>query len=297
MTAAPNGKKSPLSFEQRFRAHAPKLTGAASRVATFIDKNRAKALGSSAADIGASSGTSDATVVRTIQSLGFDGLADLRQSLAASFDMSATPADNMRRSLADIGESTDRAIDLVFNAHRKAFEALQSAETRDAITAAVSTLHPADRIVVFGIGPSSALAHYVTMLLGRNGRRARALDATGTALADQLLDLRKDDALLILAYGRSYREVATTFAEASRLDLPTVLVTDTLEEKLARRADVVIPAKRGNANSVALHGATTVVLEAVVLGLAASDNETAVATLDRLNSLREAVSGKRTDIP
>jgi DNA-binding MurR/RpiR family transcriptional regulator len=297
MNAAPISKKSPLSFEERFRAHAPRRSGAASRVATFIDKNRAKALGSSAADIGASSGTSDATVVRTIQSLGFDGLADLRQSLAASFDMPATPADNMRRSLADIGKSTGRAIDLVFDAHRKAFEALQSTKTREAITAAVSTLHPASRVVVFGIGPSAALAHYMTMLLSRNGRRARALDATGIALADQLLDLRKDDALLILAYGRSYREVATTFAEAYRLGLPTVLVTDTLDESLARRADVLIPARRGNANRVALHGATTVALEAVVLGLAASDNETAVAALDRLNDLREAVSGKRTDVP
>lgn len=297
MTAAPTGKKFPLSFEERFRVHAPQLSGAASRVATFIDKNRAKALGSSAADIGASSGTSDATVVRTIQSLGFDGLADLRKSLAASFDMSATPADNMRRSLADIGKSADRAIDLVFNAHHRAFEALQSAKTRDAITAAVGTLHLAARIVVFGIGPSSALAHYVTMLLARHGRRSRALDATGTALADQLLDLSKDDALLILAYGRSYREVVTTFAEAHRLGLPIVLVTDTLDEKLARRADVIIPAKRGNANRVALHGATTVVLEAIVLSLAASDNKTAVDALDHLNDLREAVNGRRTDAP
>jgi DNA-binding MurR/RpiR family transcriptional regulator len=291
-----SSRKAEHSFDEQIRLRAPALSRSASRVVKFIDQNRATALGSSAADLAASIGTSDATVVRAIQSLGFDSLSDLRQSLAASLEPRSTPADDMRRSLADVGENTERAIDLVLKTHRKAIDALQSAKSRAAITEAVSTLHRAERIVVFGIGPSAALAQYVTVLLGRNGRRARVLDTTGIALADQLLDLREQDALLILAYGRSYREVVATFAEAHRLRLPTVLVTDTLEEKLSKRADVVIPAKRGNANRVALHGATMVVLESLVLGLAASDKESALSALDRLNDLREAVNGKRTDV-
>lgn len=284
------------SFSERFRARAGSLSPAAARVAKFIDQNRATTLGSSAAELAASIGTSDATVVRAVQALGFDGLSELRQSLAAGLEGRSTPADDMRRTLADVGESAERAIDLVLETHRRAIDALQSPEVRSKITEAVSTLHRAGRIIVFGIGPSAPLARYVTMLLARNGRRARTLDATGISLADQLLDLRESDALLILAYGRSYREVVATFAEARRLRLPTVLVTDTLEQRLARRADVVIPAKRGRAHRMALHGATLVVLESLVLGLAASDRESALTTLDRLNGLREAVTGKRADV-
>jgi DNA-binding MurR/RpiR family transcriptional regulator len=135
----------------------------------------------------------------------------------------------------------------------------------------------------------------MTIMLARNGRRARALDATGLSLADQLLDLRERDALLILAYGRSYREVATTISEARRLRLPIVLITDSLERKLARFADVIIPAQRGRAERVALHGATFVVLEAIGLGLAASDRRSAIETLERLNELRDAVAGTQKD--
>jgi DNA-binding MurR/RpiR family transcriptional regulator len=284
------------SFDERLRARERSLSPAAYRVAQFIDQNRAIALASSAAQLAASIGTSDATVVRAVQALGFGGLSDLRQVLVASLKKTATPADNMRRTLADVGESADRAIDNVFKTHLEAIKALRSAEARTKITEGVLALHHAERIMVFGVGPSAQLARYMTILLARNGRPARALDATGISLADQLLDLRERDAVLILAYGRSYREVEVTFSEARRLRLATVLITDTLEQKFVRRADVVIPVKRGRAERVALHGATLVVLEALVLGLAVSDQKHALAALDQLNDLREAVNGKRIDL-
>lgn len=160
----------------------------------------------------------------------------------------------------------------------------------------MAALHPARQVLVFGLGPSAALARYAATLLARSGRASRALDASGIALADQLLDLRPGDALLVLAYGRAYREVAAVFAEARRLALPLVLVTDSLDRALARHADVVVPARRGRARRVALHGATLVALEAVALGLAAMDDPRALAALDRLNDLRAAIAGSRHDV-
>lgn len=110
-----------------------------------------------------------------------------------------------------------------------------------------------------------------------------------------MLDLSKGDALLVLAYGRAYREVVAVLTAARQLGVPIVLVTDGLEARLARQADVVVAARRGRAQRVALHGATLVVLEALVLGLAARDGERAVAALERLNDLRAAVAGARYD--
>lgn len=280
-------------FGQRVAAAQSALSPAERRVIRFIDQNRVATLASSAMQLASSIGTSDATVVRAVQALGFDGLGDLRQALLASLDQRSTPADDMRRTLADVGESTDRAIELVLDIQREALEVLRSAAARGKIVAAVSALHRAERIVVFGIGPSAALANYVAVLLGRTGRPARVLDATGTALADQLLGLRSGDALLVLAYTRPYQEVVAVFAEARRLGLPVVLITDSLDSRLARFADVIVPARRGRAERVALHSATLVVLEALVLGLAASNRAGAMAALERLNDLRALVAGKR----
>lgn len=283
-------------FAAQFGSARQTLSPAALRVARFLDRNRVTVLASSAADLAQRSGTSDATVIRTIQALGYEGLADLRKEFAATLNTPSTPADDMRRTLRDVGESSGRAIDLVLETHYEALQALRLEPGRRKLAEAVARLDPAERIAVFGIGPSAQLARYVAMLLNRGGRRAVALDAAGIALADQLLDLRAGDALLLLAYGRAYREVVATFQEGRRLGLPMVLVTDTLESRLARYADVVVPARRGRAERVALHGTTLVALEALVLGLAACDRARALATLEQLNDLRAAICGMRNDV-
>jgi DNA-binding MurR/RpiR family transcriptional regulator len=107
-------------FGERLRSRDRSLSRAELRVAKFIDQNRATALACSAAQLAAEVGISDATVVRTAQALGFDGLSELRQALATTLEQRSSPADNMRRTLADIGGDTERAIDLVLDTHREA---------------------------------------------------------------------------------------------------------------------------------------------------------------------------------
>jgi len=264
-----------------------RLGAAGARVAKFIDENRQIVLASSAAALGARIGTSDATVLRTVQTMGFTSLADLKSAILKSGALS-TPADDMRRTLVDLKKATGEAVDGILQAHAEGLGVLQSRKCRAQIAAGVRVLDSAERIAVFGIGPSSALATYVSILLTRSGRRSRTISATGEMLADQLLDLRAGDALLILAYGRLYREVKALFSEAKALRLPTVLVTEADDTPLARLADVSVAIPRGRPGQMALHGATLVALEAIVLSLAAAKPKAALASLDNLNRLRRA---------
>ncbi len=202
----------------------------------------------------------------------------------------------MRRTLADLGDDAMQALDTVMAAHTEALETLRSAAFREQLGRALPVLHTAERIAVFGIGPSAALARYIAVLLARAGRRSRCLDATGITLADQLLDLRAGDVVLALAYGRAYREVTGLFAEARRLRLPIVLISETADNPLAKPAEVVLTIPRGKRQRVALHGGTLVALEAMVLALAAAGREQALTTLERLNRLRIAVSGQHHDV-
>lgn len=274
------------------------LGAAGRRVAKFIDENRQTVLASTAAALGGYIGTSDATVLRTIQALGFAGLADLKQAILKSAESTSTPADQMRRTLADLEQSTGQAVESVLQAHDEGLRVLKSEKCRAQIASAIHLLDAANRIVVFGIGPSAALAGYLATSLGRCGRSSRVIDATGSMLADQLMDLRRGDLLLILAYGRLYREVRTVFAEARELGLATVLVTEDSGAPLAKLADVTVAIPRGRPGRVALHGATFVGLEAMVLSLAAARPDAAVASLDKLNRLRRATesSGKAKNI-
>jgi DNA-binding MurR/RpiR family transcriptional regulator len=95
-------------------------------------------------------------------------------------------------------------------------------------------------------------------------------------------------------------KVLAVFAQARSLNLPAVLVTDDpvtddLGSALASSAYVVLHVRRGQAGRVALHGATLIALEAVILGLAAANRKSAIASLQRLNALRKAVTGTQSD--
>ncbi len=275
---------------ERLSKRAAQLTPTHRVVADYINSHRQSAMTMSATELGAAIGTSDATVIRAVQALGFNGLRELKQEIAASTGHGATPADNMMRTLAAV-EGADAAVDQVLNAHTEAIARLS--ESRGQISEAIAELSAAPRIGVYGIGPSAAIASYAHTLLGRMGKPGILLQTTGSGLADHLLDLANVNALLLLAYGEAYPEVEATIAEARRLKLPIVLISDSLEERLARQAKVTVTVARGRAGNVALHGATLVCVEAILLGVASKDPARALAALQRLNDLRQVVRSRR----
>lgn len=285
--------ETPVTALDRRLSNVAELSPVGRHVAQFMRQNREFVLANSAVTIGIKTGTSDATIIRTLQQLGFSGLSDLKQVIVESLGSASSPAEDMRGTFADLKKGNESAIGRVIATHHDGFTVVQSDSCRSQIAAGVAALQDATRVVVFGIGPSSALANYVAYLLSRSGRRSRTLDVTGSMLADQLLDLKRGDGLLILAYGRVYKEVNAVFAEARKLRLSTVLVTEAPDTPLAKLADVAIAIPRGRPGQIALHGATLVGLEALVLALAAKDPDASLRSLDKLNKLRKQVESTR----
>jgi len=152
---------------------------------------------------------------------------------------------------------------------------------------------PGLAVVLVGNNPASEV--YVrnkTKTASDLGMHSETITPSAEMTTDQLLDLGKGDVLLILAYGRLYREVKALFAEARALRLPTVLVTEADDTPLAKLADVCVAIPRGRPGQMALHGATLVGLEALVLSLAAAKPEAALSSLDNLNRLRRATEAQ-----
>ena len=138
---------------------ANRVLGAAAgvRVVKFIDENRQIVLASSAAALGARIGTSDATVLRTIQTLGFASLADLKSAILNSGTVS-TPADDMRRTLVDLEQATGAALDGILQAQK------QSMESRRILR----PLAKASRQVDSNSGSSRSISSRKTPALNRN---------------------------------------------------------------------------------------------------------------------------------
>src|SRR5262249_7226746 len=91
------------AFDAQLSVALDGLSPAEQRVARlFLEQKEAILLGS-AAQIGALVGASDATVVRTAQSLGFESLAALREAALADLTGRPTPGGRLRRTLNEVG--------------------------------------------------------------------------------------------------------------------------------------------------------------------------------------------------
>jgi DNA-binding MurR/RpiR family transcriptional regulator len=285
------------TFSERAASAFHRASATEKAVIRFFQDNREEVLVASAAALAVKIGTSDATVIRATQALGYSGLDELRRHLADELRMSLSPAARIMRTLGAVKSDVGSALGMMINIHVEALEGLRRDIGAAEFQAAIDLLAKARRVVVFGLGPSSAIADYFAIQLGRFGVESASLTQTGLLLADGLHRLRRGDLIVMLAYSRVYRELATLLTQADRLGLAKILLTDTLSGVLGKKVDLILPVARGNADWFSTHTATLGLIEALLVGLAAKRPTETVASLKNLNMLRSELAGEKMELP
>ena len=241
----------------------------------------------SATEIAADLGVSDATVVRTAQALGFTGLPELRRAIA---DVGGEPtlAQRLQRTLA-VADVSDNILSTAIESLLTSLDVLVQHVTPSVLASAVNVIAAADTVLWSGIGPSAALAEYASMLTRRVGHNSMALTHAGIGAADDLLHVRSDAVVVVLAYTRVHPHVEALLTHASTLSVPVVLITDVLQDQLRDRVDHTLVSWRGTPGLFSSHAITIVLIETLVLGIAHSDPQRATKSLGLLNDLRNAI--------
>ncbi len=276
-------------------ARLDRLTSPAERaVAEFLVSSGARAAAMSAQQIADAAGTSDATVVRTAKSLGYENLRELRQAIVddpAEVDLPA----RLRATLATTSATHDFLSDAV-ERQLGALDALVRRVSPEDFERATRTLATASRLWWSAIGPSAFLASYAAFLCRRLGTPAGTLIHAGPDHADELLDVGRRDAVIVLAYGRIHAHVRVLLDHAAAVGAPVVLITETATPRAPGTVTVQLNAGRGAPGLFATHGATIVLIESLVLAIAAQHPRRSTASLETLNELRRELAGKRVDV-
>ena len=289
-------KKIP-TFEDLVNTCLGQISPAEQRVARYFLENREEVLITSASALAKQVGTSDATVVRTVKSLGFAGMDALRRTLAAELRENMSPASRLTRTLMEAGDNPESALNQTLDTHQKSIEDLRRNITPSHFRSAVRAIVDARRVFVFGIGPSSAMAEYFSIQLGRFGIDALSLTQTGLLLADDIQKFREGDLLVMFAYGRVYRELTVLLNQADRCSMTRILFSDTLGPNLRDRVDLVLPVARGRVDMLSMHTATLALIEGLLVGLATERPIETIARLESLNKLRTELAGKTMSLP
>ncbi|GAA3062080.1 hypothetical protein GCM10010464_27940 [Pseudonocardia yunnanensis] len=239
-----------------------------------------------AADLGTETRTSNATVIRTLQRLGYSGLAELKGKVAGPFTSETSPVDRARRRIESTGGDLGNIWDRVTQESIDRIELLRSNFSLDRYSAAVGLLLAAREITAYGFGASYVVAEHLAMKLRRMGRRSRAVHSSGFRLADDLLGIEQGDAVVLFAPARLPTDVEVLIERSRAVGASTILVTDELVERLADAVSVVLEAPNTPTGLTGEPVSALVVADALAQAVAASDVERTVQASHTLTAVR-----------
>lgn len=278
----------PLS--ERINRNLAGMSRAERIVAEYLRDHARHAIFATAEQIGSATQTSDATVVRTAKSLGFSGLLDLRQSLAAEVVVETSGPHHLRHDAEVPGEGGESVVARVFAEATERLTATWRLIDEDEFEAAVDLLDGAREVFCFGLGGSGLVARYLSMRLTRMGRRARASWATGFQLADDLLGLAEGDLVVLYIPSRIIGEIEVLLDHAASVGARVLLISSSLGALFGERVDVALTASHSVRNFTGEMLSAEVLTDALLLQLASRDEERATRSSELLTSLRSELA-------
>lgn len=222
----------------------------------------------SALEIGESSDTSSATVIRFVRQMGFSSLEDAKVNIARNISPSSEdePLDPVIAdgdSLKSIAEKLTHIIDDTIELTR--YE-LDFSQLHDAVTA----LKAAKTIYLLGIGSSGVVARDLYSKLTRANFRAVYHTDTHSALANSV-HLTDRDVVLAISYSGKTREILVTVRQAQKQGARVIAITRNENSPLCRTADILLSLPRNESllriGTIASKYSTMWVTDLLFLGL------------------------------
>jgi DNA-binding MurR/RpiR family transcriptional regulator len=268
-------------FEALVRDRYASLSPAHRRIADHLLADGRRAALEPIATVAKTLGTSESTVVRFAQSLGFDGYPELRDQLRERFLVTATSLD---RLAAERGSARGSILERVLAEDADAVLGTLAQIPVATFDAVVDAVVAARRTYVVGYRGSAGLALVLGMGLRILLPETRVISVNVGDTAEELLSLRKGDVVIVISVLRYAGQTLEILRYARDEKARTVAITDSPVSPVARLADHVLLVRPTAPRTMASYAAIASLASALTEAVAARRG----ASADR--SLREAES-------
>jgi DNA-binding MurR/RpiR family transcriptional regulator len=272
----------------RIREHWSGLSPAAQDVCRVLAEiTPERILYMSAVELGTETRTSNATVVRALQSLGYSGLAELKSTVAKPFTDATAPEERARRRVESTGGDLQNVWDRIITETADRIELLRRGFSLKDYRQAVDLLVEAREVKTFAFGATFVVAEHLALKLRRMGQRARACRASGFALPDDLLAIERGDVVVLFAGGRILTDITVLLDRVRTVGGSSVLITDELVDELTDSVTVTLRAPHTPTGLTGEPVTALVLADALAQGVATSDVERTVEASHTLTTLRQ----------
>lgn len=274
-----NGSKSTLtSLEVRF-AKSP-LSGSRRRLIREILDNHEQTFFLSSREMAKRYNVDAATIVRSVQALGYERFADFAADLRQHFVKHITPytvlkaATQEKRSVSDqVQHCLERDVE--------SLSVLRSSLEADRAVELAKRIHGARRILVVGVDLAASLAWFLAYGLTPLGFDAEAPVGSTGNLQHKIDLLTEKDLMVAISFGRCLRETVEAVERAQTRGVPTFGITDSDTTPIALHCDDYLVASTSSPSFTGSYVAPMAVLNTIIVACAHLRPKRALAMLSR----------------
>jgi DNA-binding MurR/RpiR family transcriptional regulator len=212
-----------------------------------------------------------ATIIRTVQALGYEKFADFAQDLREHFVTQITPytamkaAERTQQTVSDrVRQSVDQDLE-----NLNAFKANLDP---DKIVEIAKQINQARRIVVIGIDFAASLAGSLAYALVRLGFDADAPVGSSGVVQNKIKIMTRKDLLIAISFGRGLRETIAAVQGARRRNVPSFGITDGDATPIAKYCDSYLVATIARTSFIDSYVAPAAAVNAILVACAHSQS-------------------------
>lgn len=265
------------------------LRAAEQRVADFILKHPDELIYLTVTELAERTRTSESTVVRLTQKIGYKGYQEFKIVLARDLVEPATEIYAAIEPGDDLATVKNKVFQANAQALRDTLEVLEDAQ----LERAVDALSAAGRIEIYGVGGSAPLALDAYHKFLKLGLRSIAL-SDGDLMAMSSALLGSEDVALGISHTGASRDVTDALGRAKSNGATTICITHRPSSPVTKVSDVVLvtaaqqTAFRSDASSSRI--AQLTIIDTLYVGIAHANHARSLEMIDRT---REATASKR----
>jgi DNA-binding MurR/RpiR family transcriptional regulator len=254
-------------IESRFAQAQPRLNVHRRQLVQAILENPSETFFLSSRQLAQRYQVDPATIVRTIQALGYERFADFAAELRQHFVSRLTPYTIMEASARVKGTVSDQ-VEHALDRDRENLEALRSTLEMPRVVDLAKRIHRARRVVVVGVDLAATLASFLAYGLMPLGFDAEAPVGSSGNLYHKIRTLTNKDLVIGISFGRCLKETVDTMERARARGVPTFGITDSETTPIARHTDACLIASIASTAFAGSYVAPMALLNAILVACA-----------------------------
>jgi DNA-binding MurR/RpiR family transcriptional regulator len=267
-------------LEIRFEKSQTKLSNSRKKMLGMILENPGDTFFLSSRELAKRYDVDAATIVRTIQALGYAKFAEFAADLRSHFIMRITPYTALKAASQERRSPADR-IRHGLEMDLRNMQSLRTTLDPERITALSKLVKRARRIMVVGIDLAASLSWHLAYGLVHLGFPADApVGGTGN-VQRRVRTLNSKDLLIAISFGQCLRETVEAAMRAKKQGVPTFGITDSERTPIARVCDSFCLASVASPSFGSSYVAPMSVLGAILIACAHTQTSRTLALLRR----------------